>query len=220
MNFYGATVLIGGGTGALDKIDGADLLDGDGALVITATGIHFYILDADLAGAESSPDIIAPDTNAGDKRWKRVDLNYFGEGVSVGIPGADGVHLRVYKTGGDVTIRVESATDNANMDISAANDEWAKLRFLGTSGTIIWGLCRVGGTLDLIFFDYVGGAGEVMRLQYNTGFVGINCTDPKSFLHVCDLPVYANNAAAIVGGLTAGAFYRTGADPDPVCVVH
>jgi hypothetical protein len=34
------------------------------------------------------------------------------------------------------------------------------------------------------------------------------------------LPVYANNAAAITGGLAAGAFYRTGADPDPVCVVH
>jgi hypothetical protein len=32
--------------------------------------------------------------------------------------------------------------------------------------------------------------------------------------------VYANNAAAITGGLSAGAFYRTGADPDAVCVVH
>ena len=31
---------------------------------------------------------------------------------------------------------------------------------------------------------------------------------------------YANNAAAVAGGLTAGAFYRTGADPDVVCVVH
>lgn len=34
------------------------------------------------------------------------------------------------------------------------------------------------------------------------------------------LPVYANNAAAISGGLTAGKLYRTGGDPDPVCVVH
>lgn len=34
------------------------------------------------------------------------------------------------------------------------------------------------------------------------------------------LPVYANNAAALAGGLGVGAFYRTGADPDPVCVVH
>jgi hypothetical protein len=35
-----------------------------------------------------------------------------------------------------------------------------------------------------------------------------------------NLPVYANNAAAITGGLVAGDFYRTGGDPDTVCVVH
>lgn len=35
-----------------------------------------------------------------------------------------------------------------------------------------------------------------------------------------DLPIFANNAAAIAGGLIAGQFYRTGADPDVVCVVH
>lgn len=34
------------------------------------------------------------------------------------------------------------------------------------------------------------------------------------------LPVYANNAAAIAGGLTAGLMYRNGADPDHVCIVH
>jgi hypothetical protein len=52
------------------------------------------------------------------------------------------------------------------------------------------------------------------------GNVGIGTTNPKSALHVVGLPIYANNAAAIAGGLTAGAFYRTGADPDPVSVVH
>jgi hypothetical protein len=37
---------------------------------------------------------------------------------------------------------------------------------------------------------------------------------------VTGLPVYANNAAALAGNLVVGMFYRTGADPDPVCVVH
>lgn len=37
---------------------------------------------------------------------------------------------------------------------------------------------------------------------------------------IAGLPVFANNAAAITGGLSAGMFYRTGADPDNVCVVH
>jgi hypothetical protein len=34
------------------------------------------------------------------------------------------------------------------------------------------------------------------------------------------LPVYASNAAALAGGLVVGSYYRTGADPDHVCVVH
>lgn len=34
------------------------------------------------------------------------------------------------------------------------------------------------------------------------------------------LSTYANNAAAVAGGLTAGDLYRTGGDPDLVCVVH
>jgi hypothetical protein len=39
-------------------------------------------------------------------------------------------------------------------------------------------------------------------------------------LRVAGLLVFANNAAAIAGGLVAGDFYRTGGDPDNVCVVH
>jgi hypothetical protein len=60
---------------------------------------------------------------------------------------------------------------------------------------------------------------ERMRID-TTGYVGIGTTTPKSPLHVMNYPVYANNAAALAGGLTAGAHYRTGVDPDPVCVVH
>lgn len=54
----------------------------------------------------------------------------------------------------------------------------------------------------------------------NTGKMIIGTGAPTSMLQVVGLPTYANNAAAVAGGLTAGAFYRTGADPDPVCVVH
>lgn len=35
-----------------------------------------------------------------------------------------------------------------------------------------------------------------------------------------DLQIYANNTAAISGGLMVGDFYRTGTDPDNVCIVH
>jgi len=39
-------------------------------------------------------------------------------------------------------------------------------------------------------------------------------------LNIGNLSSYANNAAAISGGLVAGQFYRTGGDPDTICVVH
>ncbi len=71
-NFWGALSLTGGVDGSLDYINGAVLTDQDGALVITAAGTYSYILDDDLGGAESSPDIITPDANAGTKRWVLV----------------------------------------------------------------------------------------------------------------------------------------------------
>jgi len=66
---YIKTALTGGGLDALDGIDGANLVDGHVAYVYM-NGIKYeYILDADSGAAEDSPNVIAPDTNAGDKRW-------------------------------------------------------------------------------------------------------------------------------------------------------
>ena len=70
-NFYGATALTGGTSGCLDAINGALLSDGDMALVRTLTTAYEYTLDADSAAAASSPGVISPVTNAGDKRWIR-----------------------------------------------------------------------------------------------------------------------------------------------------
>jgi hypothetical protein len=69
---YSATALIGGLAGALDKIDGAQLADGDAAVVITDSGVYHYHLDATSAATENSPFRIAPDANAGNKRWHLV----------------------------------------------------------------------------------------------------------------------------------------------------
>lgn len=52
------------------------------------------------------------------------------------------------------------------------------------------------------------------------GNFGIGTRTAGSKLAVVGLINYADNAAAITGGLAAGDFYRTGGDPDLVCVVH
>ncbi len=73
---YAATSLIGGAAGALDKIDGAYLADGDAAItIVTGDSCYFHILDADSGAAESSPAVISPDTNAGTKRWIQVGVS-------------------------------------------------------------------------------------------------------------------------------------------------
>ena len=64
------------------------------------------------------------------------------------------------------------------------------------------------------------GLGGFLVSITSAGNVGIGKPSPNSKLAVLGLPVYADNASAITGGLTAGDFYRTGGDPDLVCVVH
>jgi hypothetical protein len=63
------TSLTGGGAGALDSIDGGSLIDGDRAFCIVGGAFMVYYLDADSGASESVPNVIAPDTNPGTKRW-------------------------------------------------------------------------------------------------------------------------------------------------------
>ncbi len=70
--------------------------------------------------------------------------------------------------------------------------------------------------------DHVGGDGAQID---HGGVAGLLDDDHTQYAilagrGVVGMPIYANNAAAIAGGLGVGAFYRNGADPDLVAVVH
>jgi hypothetical protein len=73
-NFYPATGIDSGVVGHLPTIDGTDLVDKDGALVIESSRALIYTLDEFSGEAVDPPNILSPDTNAGDKRWKLVQM--------------------------------------------------------------------------------------------------------------------------------------------------
>jgi len=78
---------------------------------------------------------------------------------------------------------------------------------------------------------YIGGASASQNTatsiqfftaaNYNT-VTGTKRLEIEASGHIIipSLPEYANNTAATGGGLTAGHLYRTGGDPDTVCIVH
>lgn len=66
---YEFVELTGGNEGALDEIHGDCLNTGDTAGGIISGIRHEYRLNATSGAAESSPDVIAPDTAPGTKRW-------------------------------------------------------------------------------------------------------------------------------------------------------
>lgn len=67
-----ATSLTGGGDQALDGIDGNSLSDKDMGFTVDSDYFYAHTLKASSGAAESSPDVIKPDANAGDKRWHLV----------------------------------------------------------------------------------------------------------------------------------------------------
>jgi hypothetical protein len=59
------------------------------------------------------------------------------------------------------------------------------------------------------FYFRTGDVNSTKMMLNSTGSLGIGSTSPTSKLHVVGLPTYTDNTAALAGGLTAGAFYRT-----------
>lgn len=82
------------------------------------------------------------------------------------------------------------------------------------AGSQIMSLGSSGGAFD------IASGGGIRSWSGTNVLSGTLVAQYKAGAIRCSLQVFANNAAAITGGLTVGDFYRTGADPDTVCVVH
>ena len=143
-----------------------------------------------------------------------------GEGNTVIIRNAD---TSTYSTS---TIGFQNAAGTTVAQMGATGSTYSNAPYpaLTPNGAYILTTGNFGVISDnasgRLYFEIGRNAAGVKMSILSSGNVGIGTTTPHSSLAVVGLPVYANNAAAITGGLAAGDFYRTGADPDPVCVVH
>lgn len=72
---------------------------------------------------------------------------------------------------------------------------------------------RTDGATDSAAMDFV-------TMNAGTRTVKLSLTKTGLNTPLAAIPVFANNAAAVTGGLVAGDHYRTGADPDQLCIVH
>jgi len=103
-----------------------------------------------------------------------------------------------------------SRNDLTGALVSKANGNIKHQQYWDASG---YGFVLTASSGD---FKWNFGGSEKMRLT-ETGNVGIGTAAPTAALQVVGLAEYADNAAALAAGLTAGAFYRTG---DLLKVVH
>lgn len=124
---YGSkTTLTGGGATALDSIDGASLTDGDIAFVCVSGILYVYRLNASSGATDDGLNVIAPDTNAGNKRWilqsvtslrgdavAKAWVKFTGTGT-VTIADDFNVDSITDNGTGDYTINFTTALDSAN----------------------------------------------------------------------------------------------------------
>jgi len=179
-----------------------------------------------MVGAASAADkLVVKGTNGTDTVFAVSDTGVLTMGTSAFTPDtAAKVHIKEAKSG-VLSLRVE------NTRIIGANDTLAQEQFVlgpvGQEHVIFQVLSDVQPSFPQVALmnaythDFyirtnaqnvfkvfrVGAVADTLTLK--NGNVGIGTASATSKLQVVGLPVYADNAAALAGGLTAGAFYRT-----------
>jgi hypothetical protein len=110
---------------------------------------------------------------------------------------------------------------NLSIKNSSAFAVGMERRIIYNSSTISFGVQPI---VDLIFTT-TGDAASTFAIRTRNGAGDFNNRFTISEIgHIgfslAGIPVFANNAGALGGGLVVGQLYRNGADPDHICIVH
>jgi hypothetical protein len=144
-------------------------------------------------------------------------------GIGTTSPNVSGIEIS--RNTGSVSpipaeLRISTSTNPPTADWSSTLP-WGRLSFYSNDASV--GGAKIHAALDVISTGSTGGLSDLvfslaqpstgalverMRLVAG-GNLCINTTSATSRLQVVGLPSYADNAAAITGGLTVGAFYHT-----------
>lgn len=156
VKLYKSAGTTGGTTGKVDSIDGDLLNQGDFDFVFDQTNQYWipYELDADIGGSENEPLLIAPDANAGNKRWRigfvrwlKNAISYTGDfiikqagkGLVLGDGAHDGSGFKIYKPAGNEPVRIVPISDVQGVAFRNAADD-ADIALFKSGGIDISGL--------------------------------------------------------------------------------
>lgn len=166
-----------------------------------------------LKAAEMLTDAIddagaPPGGSAGDLQFNK------GDGTFANAAGIGSGSVAALDSGGSFTL-----TGNGTFQFTAGSDVTFNLgrnfSLIG-SGTVNFDTTN-GGPSSASRISLLSAESIVLTaMQDAAGQVQLN----TNHVNIPNLQVFANNAAAIAGGLVVGDLYRTGANPDAVCVVH
>jgi hypothetical protein len=147
---------------------------------------------------------------------------FSGSYVYVGSDTDSGAYLDSISGGAIISGRRSTGSQSARGNVSNGQGLFF-VKSAGFSGaTGYWDTAEIRFIVDGTVTD---NQRPPSRISFYTNIDGGAVTermrvDGDGTINIASLPAYANNAAAVGGGLGVGDLYRTGGDPDAVCVVH